>query len=98
MYKQFLKFVSNITNEENDTNFLHSIHHKIDKYKTTLKLIVKDEKKLNNFFENYFNEEIHQDKYQAFFKTLIDFMYTSQDLDLLYATLRFMKFVKGDKK
>ena len=98
VYQQFLAFVSNITNEENDTNFLHSLHHKISIYEKTLNLIIKDKVKLQNFFDNYFNEEIHQEKYQAFFTTLINFMYTSQDLDLVYATLRFIKFIKGDKK
>lgn len=100
VYKQFLLFVANISNEENDHNFLHSIHHKISLYEETLKLIIKNQepKQLQNFFDNYFNEEIHKEKYQPFFNTLISFMHISKDLDLVYATLRFIKFIKGDKK
>jgi len=96
VYTKFLDFVSNITKDEDNSNFLHSLHHKIDTYKSTLELIIKDRAKLENFFENYFNEDEHK-QYREFFDTLIDFMHTSQDLDLVYATLRFIKFIKGDK-
>ena len=96
VYRKFLEFVSSITNEAQDKNFLHSIHHKIDNYKKVLKNIKSDKKKLENFFDNYFNEYGHND-YKPFFTTLVDFIYTSQDLDLVYSTLRFIKFVKGDK-
>ena len=98
VYAQFLAFVSNLSRDESDNTFLHSIHHKISTYKETLKVILNDETRLKNFFDNYFNEEIHKEQYQYFFKSLIDFIYISQDLDLVYATLRFIKFVKGDKQ
>jgi len=104
VYKNFLDFVSSITDEQDNTNFLHSIHHKIDTYKTTINLIAKDEKRLQNFFDNYFNEASHEE-YKLFFTTLIAFInsvYKSETinnkLELIYATLRFIKFVKGDKK
>ena len=85
-------------------NFLHSIHHKIDTYKTTINLIANNKEKLQNFFDNYFNESIHKE-YKSFFESLIDFIYVvyqdktiKNKLELIYATLRFGKFVQGDKK
>ncbi len=96
IYDKFLAFVENIANTKDDTNFLHSIHHKIDTHKIVLQKIMTEKEKLKNFFDNYFNKEEHEE-YREFFSTLIDFMYVSQDLKLVYATLRFMKFVKGDK-
>lgn len=101
VYHRFLELVAMISKSEEDKkddtqNFLHSLHHKIDTYSETLKLIMKDKSKIENFFENYFNEEEHT-QYQSFFTTLIEFIYTAQDLNLVYSTLRFMKFVKGDK-
>ena len=71
-----------------------------------MKTISNDKTKLTNFFDNYFNEDEHR-KYKEFFATLIDFIYAvhtstmvQQDdkLNLVYATLRFVKFVKGDKE
>ena len=103
VYKKFLDFVSNIAKKEDNHNFLHSLHHKIDTYKTTLELIADDRERLENFFANYFNEDEHK-QYKEFFETLIDFIYEvfqdktiEKKLDLIYATLRFVKFVKGDK-
>lgn len=85
-------------------NFLHSIHHKIDIYKTTIEIIGHDKKRLQNFFDNYFNETGHNE-YKAFFEALIDFMVAvyqdtaiEKKSELIYATLRFIKFVQGDKK
>ena len=97
VYKEFLDFVATISNEAQDKNFLHSIHHKIDTYRRVLEEIKSDKSRLKNFFDNYFNEYAHND-YKLFFQTLIAFIHTSQDLDLVYSTLRFIKFVKGDKK
>jgi CRISPR-associated protein Cmr2 len=97
IYKRFLAFVSQIDSESQDKNFLHSIHHKIDTYKVVIDSIKNDRDKLQNFFDNYFNEYGHSE-YEEFFETLVDFIYHTQDLELVYATLRFIKFVKGDKQ
>jgi len=104
VYDNFLVFVSNIKGGDDIDNFLHSIHHKIDTYKTTINLIANNRQKLENFFDNYFNETSH-DEYKPFFKALIDFIYSvyqgdsiKDKLELVYATLRFIKFVQGDKK
>ena len=95
-YEKFLEFVSNVAKDDENANFLHSIHHKISSYETTLKTILGDESKLHNFFNNYFNEAGHTE-YREFFNNLVAYMFASQDLNQVYATLRFMKFVKGDK-
>jgi len=106
IYDKFLTISSNIKDDDKDAdNFLHSLHHKIDTYKTTLQQIANDKKRLKNFFTNYFNKDIHK-KYESFFNTLSEFIYEiyqddsikkEDKLKLVYATLRFVKFVKGDK-
>jgi len=106
VYDKFLIFSSNIEEKEDMDNFLHSIHHKIDMHKTTLEQIAGDKQRLHNFFDNYFNEAGH-DAYRAFFVSLIDFIYevyqdgaiaAEEKINLIYATLRFVKFIKGDKQ
>lgn len=94
-YEKFLSFVS-IENSLED-NFLHSLHHKIKLHQKTLEAIKNDEEKLFNFFKNYFNEAGH-DEYREFFKKLIDYIKVEQNIQNIYATLRFVKFIKGDKQ
>jgi len=94
-YDKFLSFVS--IDGSLEDNFLHSLHHKIDLHKTTLEAIKHDDKKLANFFDNYFNEEEHKE-YEEFFKKLIAYIKEEQNLNNIYATLRFVKFIKGDKE
>ncbi len=93
-YEKFLSFVS--IEKSLDDNFLHSLHHKIDLHKKTLETIKSDKNKLENFFKNYFNEAGHKE-YREFFAKLIDYMQSEPNLDNIYATLRFVKFIKGDK-
>ena len=105
IYDIFLKISSSIKDGDGVDNFLHSLHHKIDTYKTTLEQISDDKDRLKNFFDNYFNNDVHK-QYQEFFEQLVDFIYEiyqddsikkEDKLKLVYATLRFVKFVKGDK-
>lgn len=105
IYENFLVFSSNIKDGEDMDNFLHSIHHKIDTYKTTLNQIAHSKDKLTNFFDNYFNNDVHK-QYKSFFTVLIDFICEvyqdnsiakDEKLNTVYATLRFIKFVQGDK-
>jgi len=99
LYKKFLSFIDNSLTKSEDNinnNFLHSIHHKIKLYENVLREIADDKKRLTNFFNNYFNESGH-DEYREFFDSLVEFIYIAKDLNLVYATLRFIKFVKGDK-
>ncbi|MBA1419724.1 MAG: type III-B CRISPR-associated protein Cas10/Cmr2 [Epsilonproteobacteria bacterium] len=103
LYENFKLFSSNISGGEGMDNFLHSIHHKIDANKVMLSQILKDKNHLKNFFDNYFNKEVHDANYRAFFEQLIAFMHEAhladekKALDVVYATLRFIKFVQGDK-
>ena len=105
IYDIFLKISSSIKDGDCVDNFLHSLHHKIDTYKTTLEQISDDKDRLKNFFNNYFNNDVHKE-YQEFFGQLIDFIYEiyqddnikkENKLNLVYSTLRFVKFIKGDK-
>ncbi|OHD99247.1 MAG: hypothetical protein A2W82_09970 [Sulfurimonas sp. RIFCSPLOWO2_12_36_12] len=106
LFDSFLSFTSNIKSEKDVDNFLHSIHHKIDTHKAVINKIAKDKNKLKNFFDNYFNESGH-DEYKPFFKVLIDFIHTvykdefikeEEKVTLIFSTLKFVKFIKGDKK
>ena len=82
---------------------MHSIHHKIDSNKKLLSQISSNKERLQNFFDNYFNKEVHDEHYRAFFEQLVEFMFEAYKedkenaLDTVYATLRFIKFVQGDK-
>ena len=106
IYKLFLKLTSHIEDGDGVDNFLHSLHHKIDTHKTTLELISDSEERLTNFFDNYFNKDIHKE-YKAFFELLVEYIHRvyqddkiekDEKLNIIYATLRFVKFVKGDKQ
>lgn len=94
-YEKFLSFVS--IEKSIEDNFLHSLHHKINLHKTTLEFIKRDVEKLKNFFKNYFNEAGHEE-YKDFFSKLIDFMINEQNIENIHATLKFVKFIKGDKE
>jgi len=103
LYEQFLALTSNISGREGADNFLHSLHHKIYSYQVVFERVASSEEKLKNFFDNYFNEQEHK-QYELFFEALIQFIngvYNDKSIDtkleLVYATLRFVKFIKGDK-
>jgi len=104
LYKHFLNLTRiALTQLDEEKEFLHSIHHKIDAHKKLLKQIQTKER-FKNFFDNNFNESGHE-KYASFFSDLVEFFDianqakgNAQTLDLLYATLRFVKFIKGDKR
>lgn len=105
LYENFKLFSSNINGGEGMDNFLHSLHHKIDRHKIALAEISGNKERLQSFFDNYFNKEIHDEQYRDFFEQLVEFIYeayrgsrTEEDpLQSVYATLRFIKFVQGDK-
>jgi len=122
VYKNFLSLTSKSIDylkkdedKDQDKNFLHSIHHKLDLYKEILLLIGKDKKLVDNFFENYFNEDEHK-KYKKLFQELSSFIVTvfkdsqedkndpkelrktqEKSLNTVYAALRYIKFIIGDK-
>jgi uncharacterized membrane-anchored protein YjiN (DUF445 family) len=66
-------------------------------------LIADDKDKIGNFFDNYFTKQEHK-QYREFFNSLTEFIHAiyqdkniENKLELIYASLRFVKFVKGDK-
>lgn len=104
LYENFKLFSSNIDGGEGIDNFLHSLHHKIESNKVVLAEISSSKERLKNFFDNYFNKEVHDEHYREFFEQLIEFMleaYKNENkeraLDVIYSTLRFIKFVQGDR-
>jgi len=92
-FEKFLDIVE--FNQKLDSNFLHSIYSKIDRYKFILKEIIDDRKRVENFFKNYFNKNYNE--YKEFFNILIEYIFYTKDLDSLYSALRFKKFLLGDK-
>ncbi|MFY4754532.1 hypothetical protein ACOTV2_12325, partial [Aliarcobacter butzleri] len=74
-----------------------SLHHKIDLHKITIEIIKSDVAKLQNFFKNYFNEAGHKE-YEEFFEKLISYIKEEQNINNIYGTLRFVKFIKGNKQ
>lgn len=103
LYAEFRKLVSSVHSKQDMENFLHSIHHKIETNKAILAQIASDKNRLQHFFDNYFNEAIHDSFYRSFFAQLADFIHEAYRADRdnalksVYATLRFIKFVQGDK-
>lgn len=96
LYQRFLQFSNAAIAKEDIGLFLDSMHHKIETNKKILENIKDDKERLKNFFDNYFNESIHEN-HRAFFDNLVAFLHIAS-IKETYATLRFIKFIKGDKK
>lgn len=103
LYENFKLFSSNIKGGEGLDNFLGSLHHKLDTYQVILSSIGKEKTRLEAFFENYFNKDEHK-QYAEIFEQMVDFLYEAyknddkkKALKSVYATLRFIKFIQGDK-
>lgn len=105
VYEQFVLLVSRMTDVEKAGSFLGSLHHKIDAYQVLIReaCAYDDESRLRNFFKNFFKKEHKQ--YREFFDAMIDYIYTVYQLDLgddaklrlVYAPLRFIKHIQGDR-
>jgi CRISPR-associated protein Cmr2 len=103
LYENFKLFSSNTKGGEGLDNFLGSLHHKLDAHKTVLSHIGEDKERLEAFFQNYFNKDEHI-QYADIFAQMVEFMYEAyksndkdKALETVYATLRFVKFIQGDK-
>jgi len=96
LYERFLQFSQSAIAKEDIGLFLDSIHHKIETNKKILQNIKDDKERLKNFFDNYFNESIHKN-YRVFFDNLVTFLHIAS-IEETHATLRFIKFIKGDKR
>jgi len=40
---------------------------------------------------------INYKKYEPFLKKVVDMIYEYQDIDFVYAAIRYMKFLKGER-
>ena len=94
VYDKFLKFVE----EDIEGEFLHSIYVKF----ATFKEIIKNTQDLTHFFENNFNEnyEMYKEFFEelnAFVKEVFNVYEANEGFEFIYSTLRFMKFLKGEK-
>jgi CRISPR-associated protein Cmr2 len=103
LYENFRLFSANIKGGEGLDNFLGSLHHKLDTHAVLLSRIGRDKSRLEAFFVNYFNKEAHE-QYGELFSLLTEFMHEAYSnskpedaLKIVYATLRFVKFIQGDK-
>jgi len=97
------KFKELLTTSIKDTNTLNALHYKLESQKFLLKNIVIDETKLENFFVNNFNEDIHIDN--RFLKQVREYMniifqehsFFEDGFKLLFSSLRVVKFLKGEE-
>jgi len=104
IYEQFLSLVNQASRLTDADNFLHSLHHKLDTYSVLIDNIAYDEQRLTNFFDNFFNEDIHKQA-DIIFAAMVKYIYASyqkvdsnkEALERVYASLRFVKFLQGDK-
>lgn len=100
IYTKFRELLGSIDDQESG-NFLGSFHHKLYEQRLLIEAIATNRDRLTNYFKNNFNESGH-DTYQPFFTQIGDFIYSvynsniPQKHELIYATLRFVKFIKGD--
>ena len=94
-HKNKLTLLLKVIDFENDDAFLHSLSSKLSFYKNIIINIWDDKNMLDSFFKNYFNE--NYSKYEQFFELVSEFIFVTKDYELIYSTIRFMKFLKGDK-
>ncbi len=95
-------FLRLISFEDLDSDFLHSLYLKIERFRAVLENIKNDEEKIRNFYKNFFDENVHNTKFKDFLKLMEDFtikaFQNGKDLNYIYSTLRFKKFLIGDKE
>jgi len=88
--------------DEIDSSFLHSLYMKIEEFKYVLNSIKNDPIKIRNFYENYFDEDVHKKEFKEFLEKVEEFTIKAfnnkKDVNYIYSTLRFKKFLLGDKK
>ena len=108
IYTKFKNLIrETIQIEDSEIKFLGSYHHKFFSTYSIIEKIAKDKEKLQNYFNNYFNEDIHK-KNRYFFDKMIEFIHevflstyfvsNEERKDFIYAVLRLIKFIKGDEE
>jgi CRISPR-associated protein Cmr2 len=103
IYQLFQSLLLSIHSDKDSKNFLGSFHHKLLQQKNLIDNIAHNKEKIENYFKNNFNKSEH-DKYKEFFEEIGDFIFEvynsnviKEKQTLIYSTLRFIKFIKGDE-
>ncbi len=109
-YDYFLELTSNKLNKFNNEaskneQFINSIAHKLDLLKPIFGKVAQDSKLLQNFFDNHFDEPIHNEN-RDYLNLIRDYIYVSfkdykkteqeQVLNNIYGTLRFIHFINSN--
>jgi CRISPR-associated protein Cmr2 len=103
LYSQFLQMFSFIDNEnKGEEKFLSSVMHWLGKNEMMLNAILPQENLLANYFDNSFNESVHE-KYRPFLKNVQNMLLaayfhtinTQKSIKQVYATLRFIHFLNS---
>ncbi len=96
----YIKFKELITTSLKDTNILNALHYKLEAQKFIIKEIARDKDKLQNFFDNNFNESIHKEnEFLKSVKAYMDVVFSEYKFEeafkLIFSSLRMIKFLKG---
>ena len=89
--------------EQKDGIFLHSVMHNLREHDAVLRIAVTDDKLLSNYFDNFYNEAVHE-SHKAFLgqlKLLLryahkEYLSPSAAIELAYALLQFIHLVNFD--
>jgi len=93
-YEYFKEFLNKSLNDEIDLPF--SVHYKLKNLESILKLL----NDFDGFFENYFNEDIHKQKFKEgleYIKILIEKSPADNRLKVVFAIVNIIKLLKGKK-
>lgn len=103
-YKEFKSLFRKIITDDDKSKttkrYLKAIHFKLIKDKSILNKIGTNKELLKNYFENNFNEEIHEtESIKSYIKNLIDFIYKiyneneCKSIEQIFTYLKFIKFM-----
>jgi len=95
VYEQFKIVLEKILAQ--DLELPHAIHHKLYKHKALFENI--DTQCISSTFENLFNEDIHQSKFQEGLKTVSELfvLLGTQEQEKLFSMLSAIKLIRGDR-
>jgi len=90
VYSIFREIISNDSND----NMLSSVIYKINTHKNIISTIKTDKDRLKNYFDNFYNEDIHKG-YKPFFNELVNLLFYVKDIKNVTSILRLKKFLEG---
>jgi CRISPR-associated protein Cmr2 len=106
IYPLFLSVIGSMSDRENADKLLHSLHHKLHAYRVLVKEAARheDDSMIANFFTNFFKKDVHKN-FDLFFAAMTKYIHavyqtTATDDEkkkIINGTLRFVKFLQGDK-